>query len=141
MEPEDLARRLFDMWQDSFASASQEPAFNAKLLQLVEHSRDLQARQTQEKQRYEQLYPQSGGAASKPLEIVDSYDSSHQQPSRINGSGTVSVQELAGRLEECEQRIHVLETILRGWFREIPKTGKRTAERKSAAGTTLPERA
>ncbi|MDG1286396.1 MAG: hypothetical protein P8P30_02400 [Rickettsiales bacterium] len=124
MEPEDFARQFFDIWQDSFSNAMEESSLNSKLLHLMEQSNDLWHSSTKKTETH-----------------AVSNGTPYQQSSKPDEHSERSVQELASRLEKCEQRIHVLETIIRGEFGKAPDTrksypeGERNARIKVSKGT------
>ena len=102
MEPEDFARQFFDMWQDSFSNAMEDSTFNAKLLHLMEQSNVF------------------WNGEQKKTNTAETNDPPYQQSAGPDDYRDGTVQELAERLEKCEQRIRVLEAIIRSEFTKVP---------------------
>ncbi len=123
MKPEDFARQFFDMWQDSFDNASKDDALHDKLLHLMEQSNLFwQADEKKETQK---------------LEILTPYDAPNQQPAKLNGHSEDTIQRLAERVEKCEQRIHVLEAMLRSRSRHVSNDRTSHEEREPKARIPL----
>jgi hypothetical protein len=87
MKPEQFATQFFDLWQQSAGQMMRDPTFSQKMLELM--------------QQTSQLWPH---ASPSPV-----------RPTPDDGAGAKSVDELAHRLELCEQRLAAIETLIRQW--------------------------
>ncbi len=123
MKPEDFARQFLDMWQDSLNHAMESPTYNTKLLHMLEDSNDF------------------WGDDKKNENDNHINDTPNQQLTQLNDDSHGSVQELASRLEKCEQRICVLEAIIRAYPRTDAEAGKRREERERNARIQISNRA
>jgi len=126
MKPEDFARQFFDLWQDSFSNAMGDPTFNVKLLHLMEQSNVLwnnnekKDNQHQNKKILIETAPIQNGT-------------SYKQPTRPNDHRDGTISQLASRVEKCEQRIQVLETIIRSQLSEISEYRESRSQRERNA--------
>lgn len=125
MEPETFARQFFDMWQDSFSNAMEDPAFNAKLLHLIEESNAFWYKDKK----------------NNTEEAVKTNATPNKQPPRADDNRDVTIQKLAKRIEKCEQRIHVLEAIIRSGFGEVSNNRKSNPQGERNARIKVSKRA
>ncbi len=95
MKPEEFAKQFFDLWQQSVGQMMRDPGFSQKMLELMQQSGQL----------WQQTTPTSQAHAS----------SSSLWPSSYDGTGAKPADELAHRLELCEQRLAIIETLIRQW--------------------------
>jgi hypothetical protein len=95
MNPEEFAKQFFDLWQHSAGQMMRDPAFSQKMLELMQQSGQ---------------FWQNAGVSSP-------YHSSTSAAGAAtdDGAGAKSVDELAHRLELCEQRLAGIETLIRHW--------------------------
>jgi hypothetical protein len=97
MKPEEFAKQFFDLWQQSAGQMMRDPAFSQKMLEMMQQSGQF-------------WQPQD----FKP-KAYDTTPSPSMRPASHDGHGTQSVDELAHRLELCEQRLAVIEALSRQW--------------------------
>ena len=98
MKPEEFATQFFDLWQQSAGKMMRDPAFSHKMMELMQQSG--------------QMWNQPPFFA-KEAAYVSTNSTSSVRNGPNDGAGAKSVDELASRLELCEQRLASIESLLR----------------------------
>ena len=100
MKPEEFAKQFFDLWQQSAGQMMRDPAFSHKMFELMQQSG--------------QFWNQAASSANNPA-YGASNPTSAMRPAPDDGADAKPADELAHRLELCEQRLAVIESLFREW--------------------------
>jgi hypothetical protein len=138
MDPKDFARQFFDMWQDSFSNSLEDPHHMKNLLQKMEQSNHFWEEEAQKTAKPAKSENGLEKVITRKLD-ANPNGAPHQQPARTNDHRDGTIQKLAERIEKCEQRMEVLETIIRSGFANIPEDRESRPSGERNARIQIPE--
>ncbi len=101
MDAKDFAKQYFDFWQQSMDQVMRDPQFADRMLELMQ--------QTQQVWKHSQVIASHEPAAAK----YPNPPSPFTRPTANDGDDPITIAELASRLELCEQRLAVVEALIR----------------------------